>query len=73
MATNDGNLDELKLAWETARKRAKTERTAEAREAAKAAWAALEAAAPKRKVSGYASRAGKKQQQIRRATEGNRR
>ena len=61
MVTETSTLETLKAAYETARRRANQERTPEARDAAIAAWAAYDAASPPRKVSSYASRAGKRQ------------
>lgn len=50
----------LKAAYETARAAFEVSRTAENMATVKAAWAAYDASAPKRKVSGFASRAGKR-------------
>ena len=63
MTTNESDciLTEAQRAYEAARELARISPTAENREAVKAAWAAREAAAPKQKVSSYASRAGKRQ------------
>lgn len=61
------SLDALREAWEAARAKAKDEPTKENREAAKAAWAACDAAAPKLKSRGFASRAGQRQAAERRA------
>ena len=58
---------ELYAAYETARAFAKANPSVAAWEAVKAAWAACVAAAPRQKVSGYASRAGQRQQAERRA------
>lgn len=55
------NLPTLHAAWEIARDLARSSPTPENREAAKVAWAALDAASPRQKVSGYASSAGKRQ------------
>jgi len=55
------DLTDLRSAFTAARLQAKTDPTPENREAVKAAWAALDAAAPRQKVSGHASRAGKRQ------------
>lgn len=56
-------LDSLKARCEAARELARREPTEVNREAAKAAWAALEAATPnQRKPWGYSTRAGKRQQ-----------
>jgi hypothetical protein len=60
-------MEDLRAVYEAARKRFETERTQEAMDAVKAAWAAYDAAGPKRKVSGFASRAGRRQAAERRA------
>jgi hypothetical protein len=53
--------------WAKARDAARLNPTPENREAAKAAWAALEAVSPPMKRSGFVSRAGQKQYAFRRA------
>lgn len=58
---------ELKEAYEVAKRRASEERTHEAREAATAAWAAYDASVPRRAPRVFASRAGRRQAQERRA------
>jgi len=57
----------LKAVFDSAREKARANPSVENREAAKAAWAAYVASAPKRKVRGHASRAGKQQAARRRA------
>ena len=66
------HLEALRLAWRAASERARAEGTDEAIEAAKAAWAAYDAAGtPVRSCwRGYASRAGKRQAAERRALRG---
>lgn len=61
------NLDELKAAYDAAREADRLHRTPATMDAVKVAWTALDAAAPRRKVSGYASRAGKRQATERKA------
>lgn len=64
----DRKIAELRAAWETARKTANLNPTAENRARAQAAWAALDAASPRRtKSAGFASRAGKRQAAERRS------
>lgn len=60
-------LEQLKEAFEEARKLARVEQTPEARTLAKKAWAALDAASPKPKMFGHGSRAGQRQQAERRS------
>jgi hypothetical protein len=57
-------------AWEAARDLARRVPSVENRQAAQAAWAALEAATPPRKRAGRASRAGMRQAAERRALSG---
>jgi hypothetical protein len=73
-ANGSGKVDEMKALWEAARERAKVEKTPEAREAAIAAWAALEAATPRRKGGGQSrcNQAGKRQAAERRAEQAER-
>lgn len=65
--TDTAAIEVLRAAWETARDEARRNPTIENREHAKLAWAAYDAAAPRRKGSNYASRAGKRQAAERRA------
>lgn len=59
--------EKLQAAFNEARAKARREPTPENREAAKAAWKALEEATPRAKARGYASRAGQRQAAQRRA------
>lgn len=72
MTTNNETLARLRSELEAARRSAAAEPTHGNRERAKAAWSALDAASPRRKTSGFASRAGKRQAGDRKALRGSR-
>lgn len=55
------NLEALKATYDAAREADRVHRTPATMADVKAAWSALDAATPRRKVSNYASRAGKRQ------------
>ena len=60
-AAQAATILELTAAYESARDLARRDPTPEHRDAAMAAWAALDAASPRRSVAAYTSRAGKRQ------------
>lgn len=66
------NFTTAQAEYEKASELARREPSLANREAVKSAWIACEAVAPKRKVSNFASRAGKRQYAERMANEGRR-